>query len=783
MKAKELFAHARALVLLCLAGAIQLQAAEITTLYNTGVSETGALLAENEVDPHYTITYSDDVAFPGPEAYTLLPGFPVGPWLAEGPDSRWITPQADQSVGNAPGLYIFTTTFDLTGFDPSTVRISGRAAADNDLVAVRLNSSPLNITASGFGAWTSFTFPEDAFYLEGINTLEFDLQNAGEAANPVGFRIEFDARGTTPEDLPNILVPPQNVNAFVGADVTLSVQAEGAPPLEYQWLRDDQVITGATEATYSIPAAAADASGSYSVRVSNDLGEVTSDPVQVRVVEPFPGLYDTGVDENRLLIEDYLDDPHYVLVVNPNDAQLSTPIVQNSSAFPIVEGPWIANSTSSKWIGPLGDTTSAATGDYVYRLELDLTGYDPATAWIAGRWATDNEGVILLNGAETEFTSPGFNVFSNFEITSGFVSGINNLEFRVNNAGAGYTGLRVENLVGTAEESTGTILEPRIATQPQSRTRVLTDSVTFAVVADGAQPLSYQWSRDGEEIEGATSPTYTIDQVLGDDEGAYTVEVTNVHGSATSNPAQLSVIAPELGVFSTGVDSTGTPLPLGEPDPHYILLSSPDTAFPGPTAYALSGAPIGPWVANTETSQWIGHRPNGADGTPGAYRYRLIFEIPPEDVDTASITGQIATDDGNGGIFLNGNPVTVEATLFTEYRALDIPAGSGFVAGLNTLDVIVSNGGAAANPTGLRLENLTLSGVTIPDEPPSATVTEVDGQLQISWPVGATGFTLQETSSLPGGWTNSSATINVIGDQNVATIEVTGDARFFRLIQ
>src|SRR6185312_11088667 len=111
----------------------------IPGLFNTGVDGTGALLANNEVDAHYTITASADPDFPGPDAFTLLPGFPVGPWLAEGPLSRWIAPQADQSTGNQPGSYTFTTTFDLTGLDVASAQISGQITADNSVTAVRLN--------------------------------------------------------------------------------------------------------------------------------------------------------------------------------------------------------------------------------------------------------------------------------------------------------------------------------------------------------------------------------------------------------------------------------------------------------------------------------------------------------------------------------------------------------------------------------------------------------------------------------------------------------------------
>src|ERR1051325_3488674 len=108
-----------------------------------------------------------------------------------------------------------------------------------------------------------------------------------------------------------------------------------------------------------------------------------------------------------------------------------------------------------------------------------------------------------------------------------------------------------------------------------------------------------------------------------------------------------------------------------------------------------------------------------------------------DDVATASITGSVATDDGNGGIFLNGNRVDFAGSGFTSYTDLNIPAGAPFVAGLNTLDFFANNGGTAANPTGLRVDNLVLSGATVP---PPLTNSRSGTDIRLAWPASVTGF-------------------------------------------
>jgi hypothetical protein len=69
-------------------------------------------------------------------------------------------------------------------------------------------------------------------------------------------------------------------------------------------------------------------------------------------------------------------------------------------------------------------------------------------------------------------------------------------------------------------------------------------TATFSVVATGTAPLSYQWSKNGTVVSGATAASYTTPATVSVDNGAsFTVKVSNVAGSQTSNPATLTVNA------------------------------------------------------------------------------------------------------------------------------------------------------------------------------------------------------------------------------------------------
>ena len=91
---------------------------------------------------------------------------------------------------------------------------------------------------------------------------------------------------------------------------------------------------------------------------------------------------------------------------------------------------------------------------------------------------------------------------------------------------------------------TTTPVAPSITIQPTSATVIAGNPAQFTVKAAGSTPLSYQWSKDGVAIPGATSATFTIGSVAATDAGAYTVTVTNSVSTATSNAAVLTVITP-----------------------------------------------------------------------------------------------------------------------------------------------------------------------------------------------------------------------------------------------
>jgi kumamolisin len=107
-------------------------------------------------------------------------------------------------------------------------------------------------------------------------------------------------------------------------------------------------------------------------------------------------------------------------------------------------------------------------------------------------------------------------------------------------AGVGYdeaSGVGVP-LVSTL---TQTLMGPVFTSPPASQVATTGQPVTFSVGVTGTGPLSYQWSKDGSAISGATGATYTIASPTGASTGNYSVAVTDEYSTNTSSTADLVV--------------------------------------------------------------------------------------------------------------------------------------------------------------------------------------------------------------------------------------------------
>ncbi|MCE9565046.1 MAG: cadherin-like domain-containing protein [Planctomycetes bacterium] len=628
------------------------------TLFSTGVTSGGGLLADNQNDPHYElISNSGASLMPGATRTLTADGFPIGPWIGNGSDSRWIVPAATDDDGNAAaGSFDYRTTFDLTGIDPSTVTISGLWAADDD-ATISLNGvdTGVSVSAGGFQSLTTFSLATG--FRVGMNTLDFLVHNSG---GPTGLRVSglagsgeqtslvaapnttfgtgLDSSGQPLAGTTTPAVTSLNSSGTglsdLGSDSNFAVTSGGSTvgvkvrtpdggfPFPY-W------AGGSTDSAWLIPANADNAGnappGVYSFTTTVNVTDPTNlvlsgtwaadDTASIWVngtdtgvtssgyssMTPFTlsGSYlhagantvefrvtNGGTSNNPTGVRVQWDpvtptaDPHWTVVDAPNASLLGPVKVIPGGAYPFPR--WVANDSNSEWIAPLGSgaDASATPGTYKYQTTIDLTGYDPTTAVLSGRWSADNEGVnVYLNGTPLNLSVTGPNPGSGVEaywgyadlyIANGvngatFQAGINTLTFEVRNdplssgnPSFNPVGLRVDGLrlsatnlvsqVSVIPLSDGT--EGGLGTVRFTRSGDLTNAlpVTYSAVKSvgGATPGLDYFQPSGSVVIPAGDSFVDVnlqtltDQILEGDEVA-TVVVLRGPNSVPGTPSSANV--------------------------------------------------------------------------------------------------------------------------------------------------------------------------------------------------------------------------------------------------
>jgi uncharacterized delta-60 repeat protein len=251
----------------------------ITGLFNTGVDSAGTLLGLYDPDAHYTLV-GPPPSTGTPIAATIAGGFPIPPWFEyPNPVSDWINPVT--IYASLPGDYVYETTFDLTGMDPSTASLTGRWATDNAGVDILLNGWSTGVTSPDFTSFTPFQIANNPHFIGGINTLTFNVHNDYAAGytlgeNPTGLRVEVTGLASTVRTLtvassnPNtgvvITVSPNDIHGVWngttlftrdyddGTVVTLTAPATAGGNTFQKWQEDgvDYATTASTTVTMDV---------------------------------------------------------------------------------------------------------------------------------------------------------------------------------------------------------------------------------------------------------------------------------------------------------------------------------------------------------------------------------------------------------------------------------------------------------------------------------------------------------------------------------------------------
>jgi hypothetical protein len=141
----------------------------IPGLFNTGVDGTGTVLPYDTTDPHYTQT--------GPLSGAIVINRRVNSstnqWVIPPDGSAWIGP-VESNTNSPVGVYTYTFTFNLTGFNPATAVITGEVASDNDSHII-LNGTDTGISPTNYMSLMNISLTNG--FVSGTNILEVTVTN------------------------------------------------------------------------------------------------------------------------------------------------------------------------------------------------------------------------------------------------------------------------------------------------------------------------------------------------------------------------------------------------------------------------------------------------------------------------------------------------------------------------------------------------------------------------------------------------------------------------------
>jgi len=383
-----------------------------------------------------------------------------------------------------------------------------------------------------------------------------------------------------PVSAPSIVTQPTDQSVLEGESATFTVVAVGHGPFSYQWRLNGDPLTNETSDSLTIVSAQISDTGIYSVDVSNDVGSISSSNATLTVTKapdfdlskdfskssnptgvwtygykealtgtivPF-ALFRQQYDQGGAL-EDVWSRTYGIssavfhngsILTGRSDDGAGTFPPRNVMFFPGLEGN----------VDNYGVIRFTAPQSGIYQLGSSVQSY------LDGPISGDTDFHVLANDAELfgQFLPGNAGATYSDEL---FLAAGDSLDFVVGRGQDNHlnaSGLKINvalNLVSTNDSA------PIIEKQPVNTTVLLGSTATLSVVAGGTAPLSYQWLKGDQELDGATGPQLILPNAAPENEGSYSVRVSNALGTNVSNTLTLTVnvipVAPFITTLSQGL--------------------------------------------------------------------------------------------------------------------------------------------------------------------------------------------------------------------------------------
>jgi hypothetical protein len=535
-------------------------------LKGTGLSTTGPTILTQPVSQSVTIgqtaTFSVSATGTNPITYQWKKN---GTNISGATSTSYTTPAAATSDGGAQFTVLVTDAVGSVTSNAATLTVTATAVAPTistqpaNQTVVAGQTATFSVVASGT-APLSYQWKKNGANLSGATSANYTTPVTSNSDSGLQFSVVVtNAAGSVTSNVASLTVntpvtitsQPASQSVTAGRTATFSVTATGSFSISYQWRKNGANITGATSSSYTTPATTASDNGSqFSVVLTSVTGSITSNTATLTVtaVPVAPAI--TTQPANRTVIV----------------GQTTTFSVTTTGTTPMTyqwrkNGANVGGATGASYTTPA--TTTADNGAQFSSVVTNSVGT-----------ATSNNATLTVNTPVTITSQPAGQSLvagqtATFSVTA---TGTSPITYQWTKNGANISGATapsyttpatatsdngtqfaaiVTNPAGSVTSTTATLtvtaapVAPSITSAPANSSVAVGQMATFSVTASGTSPLSYQWSKNGTNISGATGASYTTPAAVSGDNGAqFSVVVTNSIGTATSNAATLTVNTP-----------------------------------------------------------------------------------------------------------------------------------------------------------------------------------------------------------------------------------------------
>jgi len=527
-------------------------------------------------------------------------GNTTGPSTVNNPAGGNIQETLTATSASTSGLVTYTIT-PINGVDGNGNTCSGTAVqhpvtvepqtiitsqTNTPIIQCEGGSFSLNVAATGLGT-LSYQWYQDGNPISGATSSTYSVASS-TAAQTGSYTVKVTSSATkcaaatsssipvTINAQPSITVQPSNQTTCAGGNVTLSLTANSAAPIFYQW----QVLNGATWT--DIPTATTNPF-SY--------GPITSaaNGAQLRAIVSSQASGAAGVCP--------VTSSAFTLTVNTNTSIGAFTADQTICAGSALTLSVSANGSAPftyKWFKdgtPVQTTTSVSATSDTYTVAsasaADAGTYTVEVTSGCGTVTTNPGSVVKVNSVTISTQPVDQTVCSNgnatFSVAATVGTGPVSYQWQLSTGGGAFADIGGAtssslSLTGVTTAMSGNkyqvIIQDNGSCPKTSDAVTLTvntatsitalstdqslcvgDNLSLSITAGGTAPYTFEWLRAATTVQinnnvATNSDTYTVGTVSAADAGSYTVKVTSACGTTTSSAVNVAV---------NGVTITGQP--------------------------------------------------------------------------------------------------------------------------------------------------------------------------------------------------------------------------------